>query len=91
MNDKIKALIKQSYDEVPHERDWDATSVFNKEKFARLLLQEVLNETHKLWYELNDAKLVEGETLRDISIRIGQKGGVLKVAQHLRQHFGIKS
>ena len=91
MNEKIKNLIKQSYDEVPHERDWDAvSSVFNKEKFADLLLKEVLKETQKVWYQLNDTPPAEAETLRDIGIRIGQKGGVIKVAQHLRKHFGVE-
>jgi hypothetical protein len=41
MNPLIKELIEQSYDEVPHERDWDATTtVFNKEKFAELIILE---------------------------------------------------
>jgi uncharacterized protein YutE (UPF0331/DUF86 family) len=41
MNERIQELIAASYDEVPHERDWDATtSVFNKEKFAELIVQE---------------------------------------------------
>lgn len=41
MNERIKALINQSYVEVPHERDWDATSsVFDKEKFADLIVNE---------------------------------------------------
>jgi len=41
MNERIKELAEQSYDEVPHERDWDATTrVFNKEKFAELIIKE---------------------------------------------------
>jgi hypothetical protein len=61
----------------------------DKEKFADLLLKEVLKEVQQVWYELNNAPIPEGETLRDIGIRIGQKGGVMKVAQHLRKHFDI--
>lgn len=90
MNEKIKKLIEQSYDQVPHERDWDAmSSVFNKEKFANLLLKEVLKETQKVWYQLNDTPPAEGETLRDVGIHIGQKAGIMKVAQHLRKHFDV--
>lgn len=38
MNDLIKVLIEQSYDEVP---GWDATTtVFNKKKFAELIILE---------------------------------------------------
>jgi hypothetical protein len=44
MNEKIKELIKLSYVEVPHERIWDAmSSVFDKEKFAELIIQECIN------------------------------------------------
>lgn len=41
MNERLATLIDLAYDEVCHERDWDAmSSVFNKEKFTRLLLDE---------------------------------------------------
>lgn len=90
MNEKVKRLIEQSYDQVPHERDWDATSsVFNKEKFADLLLKEVLKEVQNIWYELNAVEPVEGESPRDVGLRVGRKGGALKVSNHLRKHFGV--
>lgn len=39
----IEQLAEQSYVEVPHERDWDATvKIFDKEKFARLIIQECM-------------------------------------------------
>ena len=87
MNDKVKALIKQC-ETLDGDEDGYFTR-FDKEKFADLLLKEILNETQKVWYQLNDAPLVEGETPRDIGIRVGQKGGVIKVAQHIRKHFGV--
>lgn len=41
MNKRIKELIDKAYIEVPHERDWDAmSSVFDKEKFAELIVNE---------------------------------------------------
>ena len=41
MNKRIRELIEQSYDEVP---GWDATmTVFNKEKFAMLIVEECRN------------------------------------------------
>lgn len=44
MNERIKELIEQAYVEVPHERDWDAMSiVFNKEKFAELIVKECIS------------------------------------------------
>jgi fermentation-respiration switch protein FrsA (DUF1100 family) len=41
MNERLKELAEQSYEEVPHEREWDSTTrVFNKEKFAQLIIAE---------------------------------------------------
>ena len=41
MDKRIEEIIQQSYVEVSHERDWDATSkVFDKNKFAELLIKE---------------------------------------------------
>lgn len=43
MNERIRDLIERAYDIVPHERDWDTTtSVFNKEKFAFLIIQDCI-------------------------------------------------
>lgn len=48
INNRINELIKQSYVEVPHERDWNATSsVFNKEKFAELIIQECIRQVEQ--------------------------------------------
>lgn len=67
MNKRIEELIKQSYDTVPHERDWDATShVFNKEKFAKLLIEETLAQVddrcygrgENQWYYEDDKKWI---------------------------------
>ena len=41
MDKRIEEIIQQSYVEVPHERDWDATNmVFHKKKFAELIVKE---------------------------------------------------
>ena len=55
MNKRIKELIEKSYDIVPHERDWDATSsVFNKEKFAELIVKEVFRLIEDERYTMYD-------------------------------------
>ena len=69
MNERIKELAEQSYNEVPHERDWDATSrVFDKEKFAESLIRECMRmcdvaaigyDTHGLFKEANGASLAK--------------------------------
>ena len=83
MNNRIQELIKQSYDEVPHERDWDATSsVFNKEKFAELIIQECVNTIqHRAPGQLGKAG--EGWTN-------GYDDGLKTGAFLIKQHFGIK-
>ena len=83
MNDRIQELIKQSYDEVPHERDWDATSsVFNKEKFAELIIQECVNTIqNRAPGQLGKAG--EGWTN-------GYDDGLKTGAFLIKQHFGIK-
>lgn len=87
MNKKIEEFASQCIGPIEAYRG----PVFDKEKFAELILREVLKETQQVWYDLNNAPLAEGETLRDVGIRIGQKGGVLKVAQHLKKHFGVEA
>lgn len=43
MNKRINELAEQAYVEVPHERDWDATSqIFDKEKFAELIINQCM-------------------------------------------------
>ena len=59
MNERIKELIEKSYDIVPHERDWDATSsVFNKEKFAELILKECLKYTDDSFGDIDYVKFM---------------------------------
>lgn len=49
LNKRIAELIGESYIEVPHERDWDATStVFDKQKFAELIIKECISITHSM-------------------------------------------
>ena len=83
MNDRIKELIKQSYDEVPHERDWDATSsMFNKEKFAELIIQECVN-TIQSRAPGQLGKAGEGWTN-------GYDDGLKTGAFLIKQQFGVK-
>ena len=55
MNGRILELIEQAYVEVPHERDWDATSkVFDKEKFAKLHAEYLIKYLETKAAELSD-------------------------------------
>jgi hypothetical protein len=57
MNKRIKKLISESYVEIPHEREWDATeSVFSEQKFAELIVLECvrhINEDYQRDYLTN--------------------------------------
>ena len=74
----IQQLIKQSYQEVPHEREWDATElIFNEQLFAQLLVKECANfirsqATH--WGTMTD------ETINHF---------ITKSADSLEKHFSI--
>ncbi len=73
MINRIEELIALSYDQVPHERDWDSfTSEFNKEKFAQL----IINECVSVCLEQRDP------------MTLNYKPSV-RTAEAIRQHFGI--
>jgi len=68
MNERIKELIEQAYVEVPHERDWDATSsVFDKEKFAELIMRETFN-----WI-IDNVGLMEDQEWQQLKQHFGVK------------------
>ena len=90
MNERFKELLVQSINEIgPDDNDKGAKEK-TLEKFAELIVKEVLKESQQVWYELNDLPTPAGESPRDIGIRIGKKAGVLKVTQRLMKHFGVK-
>ena len=84
MKKRIKELAEQSYDEIPHERDWDATSsVFNKEMFAEMIVKECIEkiETHRIPVGNSPAGELACEWTYD----------ALKcVRDEIKEHFGIK-
>ena len=90
MNNRIQELIKQSYDEVPHERDWDATSsVFNKEKFAELIMSEAFRAG--MLYSAKKYANVSKEqfTGNDVAMFLEMEANELS-DEDINQHFGIK-
>jgi hypothetical protein len=57
--------------------------------FAELIIRECVEQCQREWYILNNDKLVENESPRDIGIRVGQKNGMLKAISKIKQHFGV--
>lgn len=60
----------------------------------RILAQMVIDEHLKLlrqeWYTLNNAPSVEGESLRDVGMRVGSKTEVARLLNMFRKHWGLE-
>ena len=74
MNKRIKKLISESYVEIPHEREWDATeSVFSEQKFAELIVRECISTLEEKIYR-----------------SIDNEGDEIWVDLILKEHFGVE-
>lgn len=60
------------------------------EIFAGLIIKQFITLLQQQWYELNDDKPVENETLRDIGIRVGKKSELIHMIEVTRTYFGVK-
>ena len=60
------------------------------EEFARLLAEEAVRAVRDRWYELNNQPTPEGETPRDLGMRVGRKTELIQVMHLLREHFGLQ-
>jgi len=60
------------------------------EKFAELIVQENLQIMKQEWYDLNNSPVnPEGESPRDVGIRVGMKSEVIALMAKIRKHFGV--
>jgi hypothetical protein len=60
------------------------------EEFARLLGAEAVRVVRDRWYELNNTPAPEGESARDVGMRVGRKTELIQVMHTLNQHFGLR-
>ena len=82
---KIEELIKQSYEKVPHERDWDAYTIeFNKEKFAELIVQECINKIET--YRIPVGNSAAGEMACEWTY-----DALKEIRNEIKEHFGFKN
>ena len=58
-------------------------------EFARLVAEEAVRVVRNRWYELNNQPTPEGETARDLGMRVGRKTELIQVMHTLNQHFGL--
>lgn len=57
------------------------------EKFADLIIEDVIDIIKKEWYTLNDIKTTEVDTARDVGFRLGKKTQNLVLIAKIRKHF----
>jgi hypothetical protein len=85
MNKRIKELEPQC---------WEMTEFglrFDYEKFAELIVQEHLYIMKTEWYELNNMPVDrEGESPRDVGMRVGRKTEVIALMSKVSKHFGVE-
>jgi len=100
MNERIKLLAEQARSEV--RADWDKANkipypeahyVFqrdNDQKFAELIVRDTIKLLQQEWYDRNNAPPVEGESARDVGIRVGRKSEVIALMSKVSKHFGVE-
>ena len=91
MNEKVKSLIDHSSREWDEETDEYPDMHVDLEKFAELIVQETTQLLQQEWYSLNNApKFEDGESPRDVGIRVGRKSEIISLIAKINKHFGVK-
>jgi hypothetical protein len=91
MNERIRELYEQAMEWVPNQVDPDTKiRLLNADKFAELIIQDTIKLLQQEWYDLNNAPPVEGESARDVSIRVGRKSEVIALMSKVSKHFGVE-
>jgi hypothetical protein len=88
MNERIRELAKEAA------REMNETGTYSEpkfqEKFAELIIQDTIKLLQQEWYDLNNAPPVEGESARDVGLRVGRKSEVIALMSKVSKHFGVK-
>lgn len=92
MNEHIKDAIRRakgiSYDEDGNEL-MPILAGENIYTFARILVQDCVNELRQEWYVLNDLKPNPDETPRDIGLRVGRKSELIYAIHLLSERYDL--
>jgi hypothetical protein len=95
MNERIRELAKEAG--FVQAKDFKTGDEFENivfgntiEKFYDLIFQEHINLLRQEWYDLNNAKTSDSETLRDIGYRVGRKAEVIALMDKIKKHFGTE-
>jgi hypothetical protein len=95
MNDRIKELAEEAgidsrtmgFEANQHHRDpWNA----RLDRFVLLVVEDLLKLLQQEWYDLNNLAPVEGESPRDIGLRVGRKSEILALMGKIKKQYGIE-
>ena len=59
-------------------------------KFAELIVEDAVNIMKQEWYDWNNYPKVEGETPRDVGLRVGAKSQTIRLIHMIQKHFGVE-
>lgn len=91
MNTRIKELTEQAVRNVESTNSYHSM-VFDKEKFAELIVREHIQLLKQEWYTLNnDADFdARDNSQGELRFRAGQKAEVVVLIEKIKKHFGIE-
>lgn len=92
MNERLKQIAIDAKLIAPEYNGFDHTRLsISQQRFAELIVQECINIMKTEWYELNNMPVdTEGESPRDVGIRVGRKTEVIALMSKVNKHFGVK-
>lgn len=93
MNERIIDLANEANKDIGHTFKLEDAKQLHElmEKFAELIIQEHLHIMKTEWYELNNRPVnPEGESPRDVGMRVGRKTEVIALMNKVEKHFGVK-
>lgn len=88
MNERIRELAELAgYKPIGTFAD-ELMEIYNK-KFAELVIKDTIDLLKQEWYDLNNTTKVEGETPRDVGMRVGAKSQLISMIEKVKKHFGV--
>lgn len=96
MNDRLKELMDQCWVQVTCDFDMQEgglstiKTVFDRERFAQLLIREHLDILRQEWYDLNNSEPVPEESPRDVGLRVGRKTEIVTLIDKVKKHWSYE-
>lgn len=88
MNERTKELARQAgFDPAALER---MGVMPNADKFVELMVQDTVDILRQEWYDWNNYTAVEGESPRDVGLRVGAKSQTVRLMHMIKKHFGVE-